>query len=298
MKIKVAVLRGGPSPEYDISLKTGAHILSLMRQIEDKYEPIDIFISKDGEWHRNGLVHDPYQALGDTDMVWNAMHGAYGEDGKVQKLLDSLKIDYTGSGADASARTMDKELAKREYQKHSLLFPRHEVLSEETLNDDQLVYIVREYLQPVIVKPASAGSSIGVKLAHGFHELKEAVKNAFAHSSQVLVEGFIRGKEATCGVVEGMRGEKLYALIPYGGTTPEENQKIVEMSKIAHEILGLRNYSSSDFIITPRGKIYMLETDSQPAFYPESRMYKSLLSTGIKPREFAEHCIGLVLEKS
>src|SRR3970282_414756 len=183
------------------------------------------------------------------------------------------------------------------FQKESLLFPRHEVLSEETLNDDQLVYIVRNYLQPVIVKPSSAGSSIGVKLTHGLRELKEAVKNAFTHSSKVLVEEFIRGKEATCGVMEGMRGENLYALIPYGGTTPEENQKIIEMSKLAHKILGLKNYSSSSCMIPPRGKIYILETDPQPVFHPESRLHEPLLSAGIKPREFADHCIGLVLNK-
>src|SRR3989338_1236657 len=296
--IRVAVLRGGPSPEYDVSLKTGANILSLLRKWEGRYEPVDIFISKDGEWHRDGIVREPYEALGDADVVWNAMHGHYGEDGQVQKQLENLKIPYTGSGMHASARAYDKEVAKLAYQNAGLLMPRHELFTPETLTEEKLVYVVRNYIHPVIVKPASAGSSVGVRLAHGIIELKEATKNAFAHSRKVLVEEFVQGREATCGVVEGLRGEKTYALIPYGNTTQEENAKIIEISKRAHEALGLRHYSSSDFIITPRGKIYILETDSQPVLHEDSRLYDSLLSTGIKPHDFVDHCISLVLSRN
>src|SRR3989338_5863250 len=94
-RIKVAVLRGGPSPLYDISLKTGAHVLKLLESSPDKYEPLDIFISKEGEWHTRGVGKEPHKALAYSDLVFNALHGAYGEDGQVQQLLDSMNIPYT-----------------------------------------------------------------------------------------------------------------------------------------------------------------------------------------------------------
>ncbi len=295
MSIKVAVLRGGPSPEYDVSLKTGANVLSLLRQWEGKYEPVDIFISKEGEWHRGGLPVYPQEALRGADVVWNALHGHYGEDGGVQKLLEYLGLPYTGSGTHACARAYDKEIAKIAYARNSFLVPKHELFTPETLTDERLVYIVRNYLHPVIVKPASGGSSIGTKLAHGLFELKDAIRDAFKHSKKVLVEEFIRGREATCGVVEDLRGEKLYAAIPAGNATAEENARIIEMAKRAHQELGLRHYSTSDFIISPRGKIYILETDALPAFHEDAPLHQSLLSSAVKPRDFADHCITLAL---
>src|SRR3989344_664549 len=297
MSIKVAVIRGGPSPEYEISLKTGANILSLLRRWEGKYDPIDIFISKEGEWHRDGLSRYPQEVLSGADVVWNALHGHYGEDGQVQKLLEYLGIPYTGSGEEASASSYDKEVAKIAYRRHALLVPRHELFTSDSLTNERLIHVVRNYLHPVIVKPASGGSSIGTKLAHGLLELKDAIRDALKYSKKVLVEEFEGGREATCGVVEGMRGEKLYAMIPVGDTTPEENERIVEMAKLAHQALGLKHYSTSDFIVSPKGKIYILETDSLPVFHEDSAMHQSLLSTAVKPHDFADHCITLALGK-
>ena len=91
-KVKVAVLRGGPSSKYDISLKSGHEVLSYLREMPEKYDPIDIFISKDGDWHKFGIVEEPHQALQHVDVVWNGLHGAYGEDGQVQRLLESMNV--------------------------------------------------------------------------------------------------------------------------------------------------------------------------------------------------------------
>src|SRR3989344_6179576 len=139
--IKVAVLRGGPSEEYDVSLKTGAHVLSLLREMPDKYDPIDIFISRDGEWHLSGLVEEPYRAIRHVDTVWNALHGTYGEDGQVQRLLERMKVPFTGSGSLSSALRMNKEMAKEIFSRHSFLIPRHEILFENNLTEEKLVYI-------------------------------------------------------------------------------------------------------------------------------------------------------------
>lgn len=292
-KLKVAVLRGGPSPEYDVSLQTGGHVLSLLREMPEKYHPIDIFISKEGEWHRSGITHEPHEALKHVDMVWNAMHGAYGEDGQVQRILEGIRVPFTGSSSMASALAMNKDMAKGVYALHSLLTPKFEVFEESENIDDKLIFVFRNYLHPVVVKPASSGSSIGVRIAHTFNELKDAVISAFKYSKRVLVEEFIRGKDATCSVIEGARGEKIYALMPDGVLAAETKKEIENLSKLAHQVLGLRHYSSSDFIVTPRGKIYLIETNAQPKFNAGSHLHRSLTALGWRARDFVDHILSL-----
>lgn len=296
-KIQVAVLRGGPSSEYDVSLKTGGHILSTLREMLDVYEPVDIFISKEGEWHHEGLVLEPHRILQHIDVVWNALHGQYGEDGQVQKLLEGLQIPFTGSSAVASALSMDKDMTKRLYRRYSLLTPAHELITQENFDEDQLINIFRNYLHPVIVKPANGGSSIGIRLARTFKELKEVVKHALKDSKRVIVEELIRGKEATCVVIEKAKGERIYALLPSSKSikfSTEENKQIEKMSKQAHEVLGLRHYSSSDFIITPK-KIYILETNSLPTLHEGSSILNSLHNTGWRTRDFVNHVLKLAM---
>ena len=298
-KIRVAVLRGGPSHGYEHSLKTGNHVLSMLREMPDAYEPLDIFISKEGEWHYGGLAHEPHQALRDADVAWNAMHGAYGEDGQVQKILQDIGIPFTGSRAAAAALSTDKEKTKNFYNQHGLLTPVYELLTEENFNEDRLIAIFRTYLHPVIVKPADGVHSLGVRLARTYHELKDAVKSAFSHSPKVLVEEYIKGNEASCVVIEKAKGENIYALLPASGSNirlpMEENKQIEELAKKAHEVLGLRHYSSSDFIITPKKKIYILETNSLPVLHEESLLHQSLTSTGWRSRDFVDHVIKLAV---
>src|SRR3989344_5696742 len=294
---RVAVIRGGQSSGYDDSLKTGEHILSALRDMSETYEPLDIFISKDGEWHRGGLVHEPHRALEHVDVVWNALHhGLYGEDGQVQRILESLQIPFTGSSTVASALAMNKDMAKHLYQEHSLLTPAHELITEDDLNEDRLINIFRNYLSPMVVKP-TRGSS--VSLAHTFNELKQSIKGAFTQSPRVLVEEFVKGDKISCAVIEGVKGERIYALPPSSKSklklTVEENKEIEKMAKQAHEVLGLSHYSSSDFIITPRKKIYILETNSLPTLHQDSLTRQSLQANGWRPRDFVSHVLRLAM---
>jgi D-alanine-D-alanine ligase len=298
-KIRVAVLRGGPSNAYEASLKTGEHVLSLLRKMSDIYEPVDIFISKEGEWHLSGLVHDPHKTLDHIDVVWNALHGSYGEDGQVQRVLEGLQIPFTGSSAVASALAMNKDMAKHLYQKYSLLTPAHELIVEDNLNEDRLINIFRNYLHPVIIKPANASGSLGVSMAHTFNELRQKIKETFVYSPRVLVEEFIKGDGVSCTVIEGARGEKIYALLPSSKSKlklrVEENKQIEEIAKQAHKALGLSHYSSSDFIVTPKRKIYILETNSLPVFHKDSLTHHSLQATGWRPHDFVDHVLKLAM---
>lgn len=279
-KIRVAVLRGGPSHGYEQSLSTGAKILSLLRdEMGDIYHPVDIFISRDGEWHYNGAVARPEDALFHTHVAWNALHGHYGEDGQAHKILESAGIPYTGSTGETAFISLHKELAKNVFTASGIRTPAHELLTPETLDEARLIEIFRNYLHPVVVKPASGTGWLGVRPAHTFAELKDAVREAFHYSPKVMVEEFVRGKTASCVVVEGGRGEKLHALMPVevgeevdscpGSFSTEVNKKIEEAAKLAHEKLGMRHYSVSDFVVTTRGNVYILETNSSPEFHEE-----------------------------
>jgi D-alanine-D-alanine ligase len=210
-KIKVGVLRGGPSPEYDVSLKTGANILA---NLEDKYEPLDIVISRDGTWHEKGFEKSPENILKRVDLVVNGLHGKYGEDGEVQRLLEHFKVPYTGSNSFSSAMTMNKVAAKNIYKNYGLKTPVAFIVPLEELSKKIIRTAYESVPAPFVVKPASTGSSIGVYIARSLPELEEAVIAASHHSPKVIVEEFISGKEATCGVVEDFRGQKHYSLIP------------------------------------------------------------------------------------
>ena len=112
LKKKVGVLRGGPSSEYEVSLKSGNSVID---NLADRYEVLDIYIDKKGIWHYLGIPVKPERIFKMVDVIFNALHGAYGEDGTVQKLLDYFKIPYTGSTALASAVGMNKLLSKNIY---------------------------------------------------------------------------------------------------------------------------------------------------------------------------------------
>src|SRR3989344_3142159 len=127
-KIRVGVLRGGPSPEYEVSLNTGQTIIS---NLSLEYDPLDILISKEGLWHAGGLEKAPHQILQGLDVAVNAMHGAYGEDGKVQKMLEDFNIPYTGSDSLSSAIGMNKTMSKDIFKRHNLKAPHHIVVQKE-----------------------------------------------------------------------------------------------------------------------------------------------------------------------
>jgi D-alanine-D-alanine ligase len=237
-------------------------------------------------------------------VAWNALHGEYGESGEVQQLLETLHKPFVGSGLAASLLAHHKDAAKRLYAQHGIPTPASAVLREGSLSEEELIRIFRECLHPVVVKPATGVRGVGVRLAHTFRELKEAVMRAFERSPKVIVEEYVSGTVASAHVVEGGRGERLHALIPSHLEThyrrvrplPEQNRQMEEYAKKAHEALGLRHFSASDFVVTPRGKIYMLETNSSPLFFEDSLLHRSLESSGWKPKDFVDHSLKLALK--
>lgn len=319
-KLVVGVLRGGPSHEYEVSLATGQTVLNQLP--EEKYKPVDIFISRDGEWHVDGRVRTPADALRGMDVAFNALHGQYGEDGQVQKMLDDIGMKYTGADAVSSALSMHKARAKDVFARAGIKIPAHRIVHKGAVMDTLVREIFESMFLPLIVKPASAGSSLGMTLVHDYRDVPRALLYAFAHSDQALIEHYVRGREATCGVIEDYRGSRHYALLPveiiphqtkkffdfdakYSGDTQElcpgnfsnEEKRMIEDASIkAHDALGLRHYSRSDFILTPKGDIYILETNTLPGLTPASLLPKSLVAVGSNMPEFLDHVVSLALK--
>ena len=167
LKTRVAVLRGGPSFEYDVSLETGSNVL---RNLDEEYSGIDVFIDKNGVWHRSGLAVSPYRALKNVDVVWNALHGEYGE-GKVQQELQVLGVPYTGSSTLSAAISINKGLSKEYFKKAGLHVPEAIKLSIGHDFDERLFDVFKKAILPVVVKPLSAGSSLGVTVARSLDDI-------------------------------------------------------------------------------------------------------------------------------
>lgn len=322
-RTRVAVLRGGPSEEYDVSLKTGLCMLEALDQ--DRYEPIDVVISKSGEWLHQGRVKAPHEIFHQVDLVLVGLHGAFGEDGKVQRLMDAHGVKYTGSGAFASAVALNKVMTKDRLRELGVNMARHmHVHKDAAGNIEGVASAIRESFGPrYIVKPIASGSSIGALFANNALELERALRKSFETYDGVLVEEFIEGKEATCGVVENFRGRARSALPPieirrstpvwgyeakYDGSVEEicpgnfsraEKDEIERVSLLAHETLGLSHYSRSDFIVTSdlpgrqAGGIYFLEVNTLPGMTPTSLLPKALEAVGMTYPEFIEHLLQL-----
>jgi len=297
-KVVVGVLRGGPSSEYDISLKTGQAVLA---HLPEEFVRRDILVTKDNRWHMDGFETSPAKLHSNVDVVFNAMHGQYGEDGKVQQIFESLKIPYTGSGPLASSLAMNKILTKEHYHELGLKTPRAIILEnfggESSGESGGLSSeIFHKMAPPWVVKPASAGSSAGTSIVRLIKDLPAAIRFAREHSNVVIVEEFIRGKEATCGVIDNFRGKEHYSLLPESAKplSKVEKMAVQDLAIRIHKSLGLRHYSDTDFIISPKG-VYVLETNSQPALHKDALLPKALEAVGSSYPEFLKHVINLAI---
>lgn len=320
MAIRVGVLRGGPSSEHEVSLKTGKNVLE---NLPSQYSGSDIFLTKQGEWYFRDWPSYPEKIFRSVDVVFNALHGYFGEDGKVQQILELFKMPYTGSGMLASSLGMNKILSAEAFARAGLNIPQA-IIIEPTSDIGSAIHRIFRTIGPSwVVKPACSGSSVGVSIVHNFNDLIKAIETAFNFSEKVLIEEYIKGREATCGVVDNFRNQKYYSLpvieiIPpfeheffdyqakYNGETKEicpanfdmeTKRKIEEMARLAHQVLGCRHYSRADFRISSKGKIYILEINTLPGLTTESLLPKALNAVGSSYPEFLDHLITLALQK-
>ena len=331
--IKVGVIRGGISSEYEVSLKTGSNVLSHLRsdKLNNKYKAIDILIDKDGTWHISGKPISMEEVSNSVDVVFNALHGDYGEDGKVQQYLNIWNIPYTGSGALPSAVGFNKILAKEQFIKLGIKTPNYFVVSRyiEEIDGPIETYSrniskqIHEKLSPYwILKPLSGGSSVGMKICKTYVDLVNAFLEGINLETDILVEEVIEGKEATVGVINNFRDKKVYVLpsteiklpkekdffdyeakyvsaeyICPGNFSNLEKEELSRLAGLIHTGLNLDHYSRSDFIVHPNKGIYALEVNTLPGLTDHSLIPKMLYAVGSDVPTFIDHVIMLSLKR-
>tara|TARA_B100000745_G_scaffold299783_1_gene251499 strand:+ start:16954 stop:17907 length:954 start_codon:yes stop_codon:yes gene_type:complete len=314
-RINVGVLRGGPSRKYEVSLATGAAVIAALP--EERYNVHDIFISRAGDWHLRGVPVTPNQALRSIDVVFNALHGEFGEDGVVQKILEVHGIPYTGSGVFGSALAMDKAQTYIHGKKiQGVKIPQHVVIHSYEVRTSSLQvaqHIFSQFGPRYVIKPVRGGSSIGGHIANSVHELADMLSEVFDETDTVIVQQHIQGKEGTCGVVDNLREKRVYALPPVesiyqnpnmvsiddmcpGNFSRDEKSRMEHAAREMHRALGLRHYSRSNFIVAPSG-IYFLEVNALPELAPESSLPTALSTVGITLSEFLDHVLSLAIAR-
>lgn len=297
---RILVLRGGPSAEYDISMKTGSSVLKALNEFG--YHTRDIIITKSSDWMEDGVIKSLDKLLIGTDVVFICLHGAYGEDGQLQKSIQHYGVPFTGSRSIPSSAAFNKPTTKKLLQRHGLVLPEHCLISA---NDfpylDRIVSEIYASFGPeYLVKPVASGSSIGATFVRAGESLLAVLNHLLLQYDDLMVEEYIRGKEATVAVLDDYRGESTYTfpaieIIPPtnsdffdekaksssstrkicpGNFTYSEKVKLADTAALVHNALGLDQYSRADFIIRG-GEVYFIEVNTLPsltidALYPQA----------------------------
>lgn len=313
---RIGVLRGGPGDEYHLSLASGARIMEALRK--EGYEPVDLFIDREGVLHLKGFPITPDQLPLHTDLVWNAMHGGAGEDGTIQRILDDIGMPYVGSGVMTSAMTANKESAKERARELGLKTPESIlVMPEGTESVSEITQnIYKRISPPWVLKPLTGGASVNTYFAFTPLELAHFVEESVSHAQPFMVEQYIDGREASVGVVDGFRGQDQYVLpvvelksarrgilthearqtdehaVVGGGFRSDERELLSKLAKDLHTHIGAKDFSQSEFIMDKQGKIWYIETDTVPHMSEHHPFVKALHSVGSNLQEFVRSIIG------
>lgn len=308
---RIGILRGGVSPEYHISLKTGAAVQQALA--EAGFEAIDMLLDKEGVLHIKGIPVSMDQVATHVDHVWNALHGSFGEDGTAQRLFDGYGIPYTGSGTLASALAFNKHTAKDQAKALGIKTPPSLLIIPEGEESVAAVSarIYKTMAPPWVVKPLTGGSSVNTFFAFTPLELAHIVEEAISHGTPFIVEQYISGTEVAVGVIENFRNKEKYILpvldieSPSRGVLsheqrqaphsrfpsrlrPEEREAVSTLAQKLHDALGAKDYSQSEFIVDRFGNIWFLEIDTHPALHPHTPFYKALEAVGASLVEFVK----------
>jgi D-alanine-D-alanine ligase len=364
-KVRVAVVFGGRSAEHSISCVSAGSVIAALDP--DRYEVVRVGITTDGRWvladpdqrlaidggvlpEVSGgtpvsLVGDPEgrglaalepgaeigPALTEVDVVFPVLHGAYGEDGTIQGLLEMAGLPYVGSGVFASAASMDKEFTKKLLASAGLPQGDHVVLRDALgavcPDPDLLDGAARERLGlPVFVKPSRAGSSIGITKVTDWAQFPEAVATAAAVDRKVVVEASVPGREIECGVLAARGGGLPDASLPAeirlrpgvdwydfdakylddsvdfdvpADLTPEQTALVRDTSRRAYLALDCRGLARVDFFLgtAPDGSDHLVinEVNTMPGFTPISMFPRMWAATGVSYPELVDRLVATAL---
>jgi D-alanine-D-alanine ligase len=295
---RIAVLAGGSSFERQVSLRSGA-------RVEDALERVghDVIAIDAGRDLVQRLRDDP------PDAAFVAMHGRDGEDGTVQELLEILGVPYTGSGVPACVRAMDKVLTKHLLRRYDVPTPDFFAFNQTAFRElgaaDALPAIEERLAFPIVVKPSSQGSALGIKFARTAADVPAALVAAFSYDSKVLLERFVDGRDLAVSVLDGPDGPvalPVVEAVPTGEdfydfqaryeigrtdfTCPAElpdgvTERAQELALRTHELLGCYGFSRVDLMLDSGGELYVLEANPIPGLTETSLLPQAAEAAGI-----------------
>ena len=348
--MKIVVLAGGLSTERDVSFKTGEMVTKALRENGHHVILLDVFMGYSdkeedltGIFDRAEAVSVKVAAIPETapdlekvkaqrkdqsdnffgpnvielcrmaDIVFMALHGENGENGKIQAAFDLFGIRYTGTGYLGSALAMNKGMAKQLFLENGIPTPRGTSLKR---GEDAAKIETCGIHFPCVVKPCSGGSSIGVSIVHDKAEYEQALKEAFRWENELVIEEYVKGREFSVGVID-FQALPIIEIAPVEGfydyknkykagstveTCPAElsEQITQEMQGYAEkvaEVLGLNTYSRTDFLLDEEGRIFCLEANTLPGMTPTSLLPQEAKVTGVDFNQLCEKLIESSMRK-
>lgn len=312
-ELKIGVFCGGYSSERGVSIKSAQSVYQVIESMgldvqietitEDKIKIYQEVVEK--------VLENKY------DIVVPMFHGEFGEDGGIQSILDTLEIKYTGSGVLSSSLGLDKSFLYQMLEKYDIDIPKTMVL-ENPFIDSKITEIQKTLELPLIAKPNSGGSSIGITKIDSWQDLTKAVETAFEYSDKVVIQEFVSGSEYTCPVI----GENILPIgeiktntesffdyeAKYNSEQTEEifpaklpediSAKIQKWSQQIHQLLGCKGISRSDFIYNPDTKrLVFLEINTTPGMTDQSLVPKSAKAFGWSYEELVQKILDSAFEK-
>lgn len=345
--MKIVVLAGGLSPERNVSRSTGAKVCQALRERGHRAALVDLFFGlEDYEGELEACFDAPIAEDWKTvspqapdldqvrasrrwkspstfgkgvlelcalaDIVFLALHGQCGEDGRVQAAFDLMGIPYTGAGYLSSAISMDKDLTKRMVAPAGVLTPTWKLVE---YTEEQVETLTEETPVPCVVKPVDSGSSIGVAIAMDKEQLRAALTEGLSYGGRCVLEEYISGREFSVGILDGevlppieiipkcdfYNYENKYqpnatVEVCPADITPEQEKLMQDATKLAFDTLGLSVYSRADFILTEDNKAYFLEINTLPGMTPTSLLPQEAAVTGLDYPTLCERILELSLQ--
>ena len=313
--MRVAVLSGGRSSEHDVSLRSGAAVAGGLR--EAGHEAVEVTIARDGRWSAPGGTVElaPGAGLLGADAVFPALHGAFGEDGSVQGLLECLDVPYVGSDVLASAVCMDKLTLKRLFAESGVPQVEFAAVGEEGWRER-----VAEMGTPLWVKPSRLGSSVGISRVEATgSELDEAVELALRHDPRVIVEASAEGREVECSLLgnDGVEVSPPGEIVAHGEwydyetkysdggmelvvpapIPPEQAGRLQELAVEAFRLGGCAGLARCDFFVEPDGRVLVNEVNTMPGFTETSVYAKLWEAAGLSYPDLCDRLVGLAVER-
>src|SRR5213595_2009489 len=291
---KIAVLMGGPGSEREVSLATGRGVSNALRSLGADVVEIDV-------------RSEQFQLPDDIELAFNTIHGTFGEDGQLQKVLEHRGIAYTGEGVAASEIAFDKIRTKEKFQEHGITTPPWEVIHSGQRPTIPL---------PIVVKAPRQGSTVGVVIVKNERDIESGIAEATKYGRELLIEKFVSGRELTIGILAD-RPLPILEIIPKGGfydfnnkypflnpqagggaehVCPAEidSQKTKEIQELAFRAFraaGLQVYARVDAILSQNGQPFTLEINTIPGMTEASLLPEAAAAAGI---EYAELCARII----